>query len=178
MTRKEKQPRRCVECGLPLRLDHQTTPYPESGLDNVQLMNVPVWGCRNGHEEFQIPAVEQLHALLTTMVLRKPAPLTGKEIRFLRKELGFSAKEFASRIAITPVHLSRMETGQRPIQPWMDLLIRLYVAGAISAKKHEPFPADLEPLLKQLEAARDVGSHRLRHVDHAPPDRQWETAAA
>lgn len=178
MTRKEKQPCRCVECGLPLQLEHQTTPYPESGLDNVQLINVPVWVCPNGHEEFQIPAVEQLHALLTNMILRKPAPLMGKELRFLRKELGFSAKEFATRIAITPVHLSRMETGERPIQRSMDLLIRLYVAGAISAKKREPFPDDLEAVVAQLEAALDVGSHRLRHIDHAPPDRQWEAAAA
>jgi len=177
MTRSDR-PRGCVECGLPLGLERRTAGYPESGLDNVQLIDVPVWVCANGHEEFQIPAVGQLHALLVEMVLRKPAPLTGKEVRFLRKELGFSAREFAGRIAITPVHLSRIETGERPIQPSSDLLIRLYVAGTISARNNEPFPADLQPLVAKLDAAWDVGSHRLRHIDHAPPDRQWEPAAA
>jgi DNA-binding transcriptional regulator YiaG len=177
MTRTENHLVRCVECGLPLRLEHKTTAYPESGLDNVQLINVPVWVCDNRHEEYQIPAVEQLHELLTNMILRKPAPLTGKEVRFLRKELGLSAKEFASRIALAPVHLSRIETGGRPVLRRMDLLIRLYVAAARSAKTNRPFPADIEPLVAHLEAW-DVGSHRLRHVDHAPPDRQWEAAAA
>jgi hypothetical protein len=32
-------------------------------------------------------------------------------------------------------------------------------------------------LVAQLEALTDVGSHRLRHIDHAPPNHQWESAA-
>ena len=83
--------------------------YPESGLDNVQLANVPVWVCENGHEELEIPAITQLHDLLTHLIIRKPARLTGREIRFLRRRAELSAQEFACRIGISPQHLSRLE---------------------------------------------------------------------
>ena len=45
--------------------------YPESGLNNVQLVNVPVWVCANGHEELEIPAVTELHELLAHMIVRE-----------------------------------------------------------------------------------------------------------
>ena len=39
----ERPPRRCTECGEVQRLTRATTDYPESGLDNVELVDVPVW---------------------------------------------------------------------------------------------------------------------------------------
>ena len=152
--------------------------YPESGLDTVQLVNLPVWTCENGHEEFQIPAVEQLHRLLINMIIRKPAAVAGTEIRFLRKELGLSAKQFAERIFLTPEHLSRLETGDRTIQRRTDLLVRLYIAGAVSVRDDQPLPADLEHHVSQLERAWDIGSHRLRHSDTVPASQQWKSAVA
>ena len=38
-----RPPRRCTECGELQHLTTTTTDYPESGLDNVQLINVPMW---------------------------------------------------------------------------------------------------------------------------------------
>lgn len=148
--------------------------YPESGLNNVQLINVPVWVCSNGHEEVEIPAVTRLHELLAQLIIRKPAPITGPEIKFLRRRVGIQAKEFAERIGLTPVALSRFETGRSPVSRRIDLLIRLSAAALIAATDNKPFPSDLAPLLDHLEAW-DIGSHRLRHVDSAPPDHEWET---
>ena len=172
-------PRRCTECGEPQHITSTTTDYPESGLDNVQLINVPIWLCSNGHQELQIPAAEQLHALLINMVIRKPIILTGSEVRFLRKELGMSGKAFAEQLGMSPEHLSLMETGKRAIQPSTNLLVRLAVAWELTRRQQIEFPADLEPFVVALEAAWDVGSHRLQHLDNAPPpDRQWEEAPA
>ena len=168
MTQDARQVRRCTQCGLPQRVEPTTTDYRESGLDNVQLINVPMWVCHDGHEEIQIPAVNQLHVLLTHLIMRKPARLTGKEIRFLRTELGFSSKQFAERIALTPVHLSRLETGSRRTNRRMDLLVRLSVAAEFSTRENKPFPPDLGPLVTALEQAWDIGSHRVRHLDDAP----------
>jgi putative zinc finger/helix-turn-helix YgiT family protein len=168
-----RDPRRCAECGEPQHEERRTVDYPESGLTNVQLANVPVWVCANGHDELEIPAVTQLHELLAHLIIRKPASLTGGEIRFLRRRIGIQAKEFAERIGLTPVALSRFETGKFRVSRRTDLLIKLSVAALIAARDNKPLPADLVPLLNRLEAW-DIGSHRLRHVDSAPPECEWQ----
>lgn len=165
--------RRCTECGAPQRLTCTTTDYRESGLDNVQLVDAPVWECGNGHQEVEIPNAEQLHQLLTNLLIRKPMALRGNEIRFLRKEIGLSGKALAQRLGMTPEHLSRLETGRRDITSTIDLLVRLAVAWELTRRQRIEFPSDVEPFVTQLEAARDVGNHRVRHRDDAPSDRQW-----
>ena len=110
------------------------TDYPESGLDNVKLVDVPVWECRNGHQEVEIPKAEQLHGLLVNALIRKSAALAGPEIRFLRKELGMSGRAFAKQLGMTAEHLSRLETGRRTVSQTTSLLVRLVVAwGADTA---------------------------------------------
>jgi putative transcriptional regulator len=170
--------RRCTECGQGQRLERKAVGYPESGLDNVQLKNVPVWICDNGHEEVEIPAVTQLHELLTHLIIRKPVFLNGAEVKFLRRRADLSAKEFADRIGITPVHLSRLENNRSKRTKVIDLLLRLSMASLLAAKMHKPFPADLAPLVEQLEAAWDMGAHRIKHIDQALPDHEWEIEAA
>lgn len=164
--------RRCIECGLPQRQDRRTVDYLESGLTNVELFNVPVWVCPNDHQEVEIPAVTQLHELLAHLIIRKPAIITGPEIKFLRRRVGIQSKEFAQRIGLTPVSLSRFENGQRRVSRRIDLLIRLSAAALIASRDNKPFPADLAPLVRTLEAW-DIGHHRLRHVDSALPEHEW-----
>ena len=168
-----RPPRRCTECGVPQRLVHTTTDYRESGLDNVKLVDAPVWECGNGHQEVEIPNAEQLHRLLTNLLIRKPTTLRGIEIRFLRKELGLSGKAFAQRLGMTPEHLSRLENGGRDITSTIDLLVRLAVAWELTRRQQIEFPSDIEPFVTRLEAASDVGSHRVQHCEGAPLDRQW-----
>jgi len=151
--------------------------YPESGLDNVQLGNVPVWICLNGHEEVEIPAVTALHELIAHSIIRKPAPLTQAEIKFLRRRVDLSAREFAAHLGITPVHLSRVENARRRPAKSLDLLVRLASASLIARRDKKPFPADLAPFVDQLDDAWDIGTHRLKHLDHAlPVENEWVEA--
>lgn len=179
MTGSKGSERRCTECGAPQHVERKTVMYPESGLENVQLVNVPVWICDNGHEEVVIPAVSELHELIAHSIIRKPAPLTSDEIRFLRRRVDLSAKEFAARLGITPVHLSRIENSVRRQTKPLDLLIRLAVATLIASRDAKPFPSDLAPFVNQLEDAWDVGTHRLKHVEQALPEEdEWIEASA
>jgi transcriptional regulator with XRE-family HTH domain len=152
-------------------------PYPESGLNNVLLFNVPVWKCANGHEEIEIPAVTELHELLAHMIIRKPAPLVGEEVRFLRRRVGLTGREFAAKIGLSSVRLSQIENKKTGIHKRGDLLIRFSMAVLISGRDSKPFPSDLAHLVDQLEQTWDVGSHRLRHNEEAPADQEWEEAA-
>jgi transcriptional regulator with XRE-family HTH domain len=176
MTRRPARP--CTECGEPQHLEKRSVSYPQSGLDNVQLENVPAWVCGNRHVEIAIPAMTQLHELLAQLVLRKPSTLGGPEIKFLRRRVGFSGKDFAQRIGITAVQLSRLENGSRAITRRTDLLIRLVVATYVAAREGRPLPKDLVHLIDQLEQSHEIGAHRLRHVDSVPPAREWQEAAS
>ena len=154
-----------------------TTDYRESGLDNVQLVDAPVWECGNGHQEIELPNAEQLHRLLASLLIRKSTPLRGREIRFLRKELGLSGRAFAERLGMTPEHVSRLETGGRSITSTIDLLVRLAVAWELTRRRQIEFPSDVEPFVTRREAAPEV-EHRVRHRGGAPPDRQWVCVSA
>jgi transcriptional regulator with XRE-family HTH domain len=172
----EKTARRCVECGEPQQLTRKTVPYPESGLDNVQLLNVPVWVCPNRHEELEVPAVEELHNLLAHMIVRQPSPLSGRDIRFLRRRLGLTARDFSAQLGWTPEWHSQLENGHVVAPRTSDLLMKLACGTLLAKKTGKPSPDDLAPLVEELEAPWSVGSHRLRHIDQAPPDREWEEA--
>ena len=174
----ERPPRRCTECGEAQRLTRATTDYPESGLDNVKLVDVPVWECGNGHQEVEIPKAEQLHGLLVNALISKPAALAGPEIRFLRKELAMSGKAFARQLGMTAEHLSRLETGRRTVSPTTSLLVRLAVAWELTRRRRIEFPSELRPFVSDLEAVSDAGAHRVQYRGDAPRGRPWTSLSA
>ena len=174
----ERPPRRCTECGEAQRLTRATADYPESGLDNVQLFDVPVWECGNGHQEVEIPKAEQLHGLLVNALIRKPAALAGPEIRFLRKELGMSGRAFASHLGMTPEHLSRLETGRRTVSPTTSLLVRLAVAWELTRCRRIEFPSELRPLVGDPETAADAGAHRVQYRGDVLREQPWMSLSA
>ena len=162
----ERPPRRCTECGEPQRLTRATTDYRESGLDNVTLVDVPVWECGNGHQEVQVPKAEQLHGLLVGLLIRKSAALAGPEIRFLRKEIGMNGKAFARQLGMTAEHLSRLETGRRTVSPPTSLLVRLAVAWELTRRRRIDFPSELRPFVRPglCTRSRFWGRHRSHRV--------------
>ena len=103
--------------------------YKESGLDNVYLMDLQVRVCQScGQKTPRIPKVLELHNTIARAVAMKPCPLTGREIRFLRKQLGLSAKRWAEYLRVDIATLSRWENSENSEQqpgPQSDALIRL-----------------------------------------------------
>lgn len=140
-----------------------SVPFPESGLDNVRLVNVRRWKCRNGHDQLEIPAVDELLERLADAVIGKPAGLNGQEVRFLRKRIGLAAKDFAKLLGITPVHLSRLENGARGLKRPMDLLVRLFYAQTLARQRNRKALPSLACILEQPAALPAEGhEHRLR----------------
>lgn len=115
-----------LACGKGLRVTRpKTYAYRESGLDTVQLTGIRVYTCPGCKEQYpEIPNIVGLHQVIASHLTRKPAPLTGPEFRFLRKEIGLKAKELAQCLGVTDVSLSRWETGASPISPAGDRLLR------------------------------------------------------
>jgi transcriptional regulator with XRE-family HTH domain len=134
-------------------------------LADVTLVDVPVWACQAGHQELELPAVEQLQRVLAELVIRRSTPLTGPDLRFLRGQLGLTSRQMARRIGVTAVHLSRLERGHRPVPRPLDLLVRLYSACSLAAANGaNPVPL-VTPLLEELESPEPASpSLRVRHT--------------
>jgi DNA-binding transcriptional regulator YiaG len=145
----------CDLCGglLTARVSTDESPYAYrlSGLPNIELIGVQVLRCRNcGVESAVIPRIADLHRAIALDLFHESGSLTGAELRFLRKNAGFSAKEFASRIGVRPEHLSRVENGsENPLKDSTDKLARLVaMAGCVPHKELR------ERLLDRIEHAR------------------------
>jgi|RhiMetdeSRZDD1v2_1073273.scaffolds.fasta_scaffold248528_5 YgiT-type zinc finger domain-containing protein len=99
--------------------------YKECGLDNVYLENVDVRICEScGQKSVRIPRILELHDAIGRAVAMQPCPLRGQDIRFLRKQLGYSAKAWATFLRMDTSTLSRLENEQQVAGPQSDSLIR------------------------------------------------------
>jgi transcriptional regulator with XRE-family HTH domain len=121
---------KCESCGVEM-MERKTTldtpyPYVVSGLKDLVLVGILVRQCPQCKAESPvIPKVGELHRVVAAYLMRKPTPLMGDQIRFLRKNAGFSAKKFAALLDIDPSHLSRIERGKRnALGPSTDRLAR------------------------------------------------------
>jgi putative transcriptional regulator len=119
---------KCDSCGGAMTSKRERHAYTESGLANVVLENVEVRRCSKCDEvEVVIPRIEQLHRAIATALVHKPSRLSGAEMRFLRKEIGFSAADFAARMGVDPSTVSRWENDKDPVGALADRLVRLMV---------------------------------------------------
>lgn len=100
--------------------------YTESGLDNVWL--------ENGYTERKTPYgkgvsiddADGLHKVLVNAIVNKKGRITGKELRFLRIELGLSQDNLGKCLGSTDQSVSLWErTGKVPATS--DALVRLMV---------------------------------------------------
>jgi transcriptional regulator with XRE-family HTH domain len=110
--------------------------YDLSGLNNVFLAGITIYEC--GRCDVKVPAIPkiaQLHGLIAKGLLLKDGLLVGDEVRFLRKNAGLAAKEFARLIQVDPAYLSRVENGKGgSFSPGTDKLARAVVAERLGGK--------------------------------------------
>ncbi|WP_416423398.1 transcriptional regulator [Pseudomonas sp. App30] len=89
--------------------------YVESGLPNVWLSNGYVLKQTSYGEALGITDVQGLHDTIGKALAEKPAPLTGAEFRFLRKELGLSQERLGDIVGLTSQAVAIWEkTGKIP----------------------------------------------------------------
>lgn len=114
--------------------------YGECGLPNVSLHDVPARECSScGHRLISLPRMTELHQQLAGLIAKQRARLTGPEIRFLRKHLGWSAKDFAARIGVDPATVSRWENGHDPMGGTADRALRVM---AMYGRPVEEYPLE------------------------------------
>jgi len=109
--------------------------YTESGLQNVWLMGVEIFECECGENFAYIPCLQELHKLIARALLKQENQLSGREIRFLRKHMAMKAKDFAERLGVMNVTVSRWEQGKTIPPKTIDRLIRFFYATEMNLPK-------------------------------------------
>ncbi len=116
---------------LEVKMSSERKPYRYvgSGLPNVYLVGVEYRVEKEtGLQSADIPCLPALMEALAQALVAKRAPLTADELRFLRKRLRISSKDFAQFVGKTAETYSRLENGA-PLTPAVDRLFRLVYAA-------------------------------------------------
>ena len=117
-----------MQCGSSMKTQNETYLYDRNGI-RATLVDIPIHRCAEcGEHEIEIPRIAQLNRVLTNALVRKPSRLTGTEIRFLRKSLGWSGADFARHIEVEPATVSRWESGKQDMGPTTERFLRLLVS--------------------------------------------------
>jgi DNA-binding transcriptional regulator YiaG len=128
--------------------------YTECGLDDVYLMS--------GYEEVQVDDdvavavkhVPELHKAIGHALVTAKKVLSGKELRFLRKEMDLTQDEVARLVGVTDQSVARWEKDQVQIPEAADYLLRFVYLQHIQEK------IDVVELIKSLrdrDSGRDEG---------------------
>jgi transcriptional regulator with XRE-family HTH domain len=99
--------------------------YTECGLDNVFIEGMSVVQDHSGEDTVTIPAIGLLHKVIAEGIVQLPSKMTGKELRFLRTEMGLTQEKLAETLKVTLLTVSRWEREENPIKDTAEMLIRL-----------------------------------------------------
>ena len=143
--------------------------YLESGLDNVWLINGYTLHETKYGSSMTIDNVKGLHAVIGQELLRKPSLLNEREIRFIRKELGFSQKLLADTMSIAEVTLRKWESSSAKISGPADRLLRLIFNNYLTPNSEAK---DLITLLAKLDSA--VEAHKKYSFGVSEDSHDWQ----
>jgi YgiT-type zinc finger domain-containing protein len=163
---------RCTSCNSKriLKPETKTLKYEASGLDNVIIRGAKVYHCDNCGENYvQYGNLEEIDAAIADILLKKKAPLTGKEIRFLRTWKGYSGVRFASFISQSSAHLYRIEASNKPVNSKFDRLVRLAILTMDVDRNYEE-------IHEMLEGKKEMVS--FRRIELKPHGSQYSVQYA
>ena len=129
---------KCMKCGAALEVTVGMHPYEVVDGLHVLLKGVKKTSCPEcGEIGVVIPKINQLNETIAKAIAAKPERLAPAEVRFLRKQLGWSGKDFAHRFGVTPETVSRWENGARQMSATAERLLRL---SAIELSPVDEYP--------------------------------------
>lgn len=106
--------------------------YAESGLDNIIIEGVQFLADDNGEDCITIPNVNGLHKAIATAIVTRHASMSGRELRFLRTEMGMTQAELAEMLHRESLQVSRWERAESPLDANAETIVRLYAIQALN----------------------------------------------
>lgn len=118
-------------------------PYPVVLLDGVEEEIDDETGERVG---ISIPHLEDLVATVVIARVLRPLQLSGAEVKFIRRVIGRSAKDFAAALHMAPETFSRWENEKQTVGEWADKQVRL-AAIVVLREKVARVKADVDAVV-------------------------------
>jgi DNA-binding transcriptional regulator YiaG len=172
-------PEICHNCGREYEVREasieQPYHYTESGLPNIRLVGISVLSCAAcAVESADIPDMDGLHNLIAKDIILTPLPMTGRELRFLRKEIRLKPKDFAEQLGVDPKTTNNWENSER-LNKQNDVAVRMLVATELwdGIDLHKTL-RQLKELAKYSWGEDEVGPDSGRDVEY---DVEWKLAA-
>jgi len=106
--------------------------YTESGLDNVVINGAAVIQDDNDDETISIPYINVLHKAIAQSIVTQKGCMSGKELRFLRTELGMTQTEMAELVHHKQLSINRWENGKVQINENAEAMIRRHTAEELN----------------------------------------------
>jgi len=138
-------------------------------LSNVVLSGLTVHTCTNAKCRAtypELPAIQKLHAAIAKGILAQREALRGEEVRFLRKEMGIKAKDFAEMLGVTKVAVSRWENSKNALPAITDRLIRcVFLLHRLKQRTPDEVRVFLEQFQDGLSGIQRQARARLTEID-------------
>jgi putative transcriptional regulator len=133
--------------------------YPECGLPNVYLAGIDVAFCKECNEHYPIiRSILDLYGMIAESVALKPQPLSGAEIKFLRKQLGFTAVQWATYLKTDKTNISRWENDRAALSGQSDALIRYLYFRLLEEKENRQIGKEISGRITSVEkTGEDLG---------------------
>jgi transcriptional regulator with XRE-family HTH domain len=120
----------CCNDAASIVLGKASSVYEGAGLPNVVLFGLTAYRCEAcNRKTIPVPEASKLHRLLARAVLLKSAPMTGQELRFLKKFSGLTLSALAEKLGVTVQTTLTWEQSKRLRYP-NDLTVRMVIAEA------------------------------------------------
>ena len=98
--------------------------YKTCGLDNVTVTGLPPITDDDGNTVHTIPNINLLHKAIARIIISQPFGMSGKELRFLRTEMGLTQSELADIVHREPLAISRWERNETEFDSNAEVIIR------------------------------------------------------
>lgn len=119
--------------------------YTDCGLDDVYLLSGYEVHHIDGEEGLSIKNLDQLHRAIGRYLSSQKKALSGKELRFLRKQMDLSQSDLGKMLGLSSQQVARWEKGESEISGPADRLIRaLFI-------QHAGGQLDLQNLVQALD---------------------------
>lgn len=101
--------------------------YTECGLDFIYLRNGFIVDEDSEYGRvYSVLDAKELHKVIACEIAKSPRPLSGQEIRFLRKEMNLSQKRLADILDVTEQTVARWEKEENKMSKADQLVLRSY----------------------------------------------------
>lgn len=119
--------------------------YTDCGLDDVYLVSGYEMENTPYGEGLSIKNLDQLHKAIGCYLANQKKALSGKELRFLRKQMNLTQSDLGNLLGLSSQQVARWEKGESAISGPADLLVRAFFI------QHAGNKLDLRKLANSLE---------------------------